>query len=60
MKKQKNPPKKGELGKLICVDKQGLAKLLHDYESDVKTKDEVTPFIDRYFECLRRFNLEVK
>ncbi len=40
-RKKKNPPKKGELGKLICIDKQGLSQLLADLNTNVKTKVEV-------------------
>ena len=57
IKEKKNPPNSGGLGKLICIDKQGLTQLLADFNSNVKSKDEVLPFIDRYLESMRRLNL---
>ena len=60
MSKRKNPPDEGRLGDLVLIDKKGLIKLLHDYESGVKEKDEILPFADRYFEQMRRLNMGVK
>lgn len=55
-KTKKSLPPNGRLGDLILVDKQGLTKLLHDYEFGVKTKEEIVPFVDSYFELMRRLN----
>jgi hypothetical protein len=61
MEKQKSPvPGRTRLGVKALITKRGLTKLLHDYETKVKSQDQIKPFIDSYFEQLRRLNQGVK
>lgn len=57
MKKQKNLPDKGRLGKFVCVDKQRLAKELSDFQNNVKSRKEVEATADVFFESMRRLNM---
>jgi len=59
-KKGSSTSKGAELGTFVLVDKQGLTKLLHDYKKNVKSKEEIVPFIDRYHEQMRRLNMGLK
>jgi hypothetical protein len=44
----------------IIVSKKDIAMMLSLYESGVKTKEEIGPFLDGYFERQRRLNTACK
>lgn len=57
--KKKSPPN-GRLTNFVCVDKKRLHKELSDFQSGVKTKEDVEATADVLFERLRRVNMRWK
>ncbi len=53
-------PMKNGTEKFVVICKRELVRLLHDYEVGVKSREEIMPFIDQYFNYLQRLNLGVK
>lgn len=58
-KKKKSPPN-GRLTNFVCVDKKRLSKELSDFQTGVKSKEEVEATADVLFERLRRANMRWK
>jgi hypothetical protein len=61
MKKKNGPTDDAARPKsLVLVDKRGITQLLHDYECGVKSREQIEPFINTFFERLRHLNMELK